>query len=189
MATVPNNKTWSPGNIPTAAEFNTNIRDAINFYKAPPRVLVKNSVVQDLVNATWTALTWNQEDADTDGIHSTSSNTSRLTAVTAGRYFVTISIRWEDHILGYSGVRGVQVRKNSAGAVGSGSCVCIDMRHHQDNLTGSIGAANQSTCGYVYLGVGDYVEAFGYQTDGGNSEVSHTTTSGNRFGAIWVSTL
>ena len=39
-----------------------------------------------ITNATETALTYNSEHFDTDTIHDTGSNTSRLTCKTAGKY-------------------------------------------------------------------------------------------------------
>lgn len=194
MATVPNPKTWSPGNIPTATEMNTDLRDAINFFKAPPRVLVKNNAQVDIPPQAWTLLTWNTEDADTDAMHSTSSNTSRLVAATAGRYEVKLQIRWEDH-LDPEGVRACQIRKNSAGAVGSGNLVTADIRHHQDYLTGDHGASIQHCTGYIYLAASDYVEAFVWHNQNtpivgyDNSLVEHDMGDNIRFGALWVSTL
>ena len=92
MATVPNPITWAPGNIPTASQFNTDVRDAITFFVSPPRVMVKNSATSaSITPLTWTRLDWNQEDSDPDGIHG--ATTQRLIAVTAGRYFVTIHVQ------------------------------------------------------------------------------------------------
>ncbi len=54
-------------------------------------VRVSKSADQSLTNATWTALTWNTETApsfDTNNLHSTVSDTTRLTAVETGLYLL-----------------------------------------------------------------------------------------------------
>lgn len=49
---------------------------------------VSNSGALVIPTATWTELTFDTELWDTDGIHSTVSNTGRLTCVTAGKYLI-----------------------------------------------------------------------------------------------------
>src|SRR5690606_30094922 len=112
MAAVPDPITWSPNTVPTAAQFNTEIRDAVNFLLSPKRALVRRTTTnQDIPPQTWTRLTgWNVEDADTDTIHSSSD--PQLVAKTAGRYLVFLSIRWEWHTF-TGGARGMMICKNS----------------------------------------------------------------------------
>lgn len=45
-----------------------------------------SSVAQTINNITWTTLSWNSEEYDTDNYHSTVSNTNRITIATAGYY-------------------------------------------------------------------------------------------------------
>lgn len=63
----------------------------------PPACRVYNTGTQALNNATTTAITFDSERYDTDSIHSTSSNTSRLTFATAGLYSIggTVSLTGE----------------------------------------------------------------------------------------------
>ena len=67
----------------------------INVHTTVPAVFgdlsarVRNSAAISLTSGTAAALTFNSERFDTDTIHSTSSNTERLTATTAGKYQVT----------------------------------------------------------------------------------------------------
>ncbi len=56
---------------------------------------VHNSGNLTITTATSTVLTLDSERYDTDSIHSTSSNTGRLTAKTAGKYSITGHIRWD----------------------------------------------------------------------------------------------
>lgn len=88
MATVPSPRTWVAGEVMTAANMNTHVRDAINYLLAPPRCEAYQSVSQNCTTGTVTTLTFTSETVDTDGIHSTSVNTSRMTIVTPGRYKV-----------------------------------------------------------------------------------------------------
>ena len=57
---------------------------------------------QSISNSTWTALTWDSEDFDTDGFHSTSSNTDRITIPSgkAGKYLVTGIAGWGSETAG-----------------------------------------------------------------------------------------
>ena len=52
------------------------------------RCQVTNSTVQTLTTGTETVLTFDTEIIDTDTMHSTSSNTGRITVITAGDYFI-----------------------------------------------------------------------------------------------------
>lgn len=189
MATVPNPKTWAPGTVPTASEFNTDIRDVINFLKAPQRVLVSNNADVDLTTQTWHLLTWNSEVTDTEGIHSTASNTSRLTAVTPGWYSAWCAVRWE--VNSSNGSRQIQIREGSAGSESGGTMVALDIRHTQDNVL--VNGSTQHCMGMVQLGVGDYVEAFVWHDYDGslsdNVEIDHISGGGAttvRFGMTWI---
>ena len=53
---------------------------------APPLCIVRSTANQSLANATDTAITFDTEHVDALGMHSTSSNTDRITVVTPGRY-------------------------------------------------------------------------------------------------------
>ena len=55
--------------------------------------VVYNSGNFNVSNGTWTTITWNSELIDTDGFHSTSSNTDRFTIPTgkAGKYCITMN--------------------------------------------------------------------------------------------------
>jgi len=59
------------------------------WFSEPPQCSVYNSSVQSVPNSTVTALLCASESLDNNGMHSTTSNTSRITAVNAGRYTFT----------------------------------------------------------------------------------------------------
>ena len=59
------------------------------WFSEPPQCSVYNSSVQSIPNSTVTAMLCPSESLDNTGMHSTTSNTSRITAVDAGRYTFT----------------------------------------------------------------------------------------------------
>jgi hypothetical protein len=62
MATLPVYRTWTPGEVVTAAYFNTNTRDPGNFWLARPLGILRQATPQSLPNATWTAVIQDTED-------------------------------------------------------------------------------------------------------------------------------
>jgi hypothetical protein len=118
---------------------------------------VYNSVAQTTATVTVTTMTFNSERQDTDNYHSTSSNTSRLTAPSAGFYHITANSQWAANTTGnrYLDVilNGTTViaadRRSNAGYAGEGS-VNVDW----------------------YMNAGDYVEMRAYQESGGNLAVT-----------------
>ena len=61
---------------------------------------VYNNANISIPDSTVTALTFNSERWDTDSIHSTVSNTSRLTAQTASKYDIKGNIKWASNSTG-----------------------------------------------------------------------------------------
>lgn len=117
---------------------------------------------QTVSTATFTAVTFQVEDFDTDAFHSTSTNTSRFTIPTGkgGKYLVSGVLAYSANV---TGQRNTVVYKN-------GSVV-------------NYGTANQAINSTVYgsyvpisfvlnLVAGDYVEIFAFQTSGGNLDVT-----------------
>lgn len=198
MTTVPGTgRTWAPGETPTAAQFNTDIRDAVNFFKAPPRVQVKNSTNLTVGLATWVQVTWDGEDTDTDGFHTTGGSNSRLTVPTGlGGYYYWFITTWWQHHADQTGARGVQVRKNSAGSAASGKRIGGDFRHslHNTQTADLTMRQAQSISGLVQLAATDYLEAFVWADEdqvfpiADGTELRHADPSGaaaSRFGMMW----
>ena len=118
-----------------------------------------NDGQQVISSATVTAVTFNSESWDTDGIHSTSSNTSRFTVPTGldGRW----RFRWHMHVQSSSGTIVGFMRKNggddSTALIGSGAKVT-------GNTLSGITFTGE---GLEDLDAGDYVELFCYFQGGG----------------------
>jgi len=66
---------------------------------------VYNNAAITIGDSSWTALTFNSERFDNDTIHSTVSNTSRLTATTAGVYQITGHLEFEGNDTGRRAAR------------------------------------------------------------------------------------
>jgi hypothetical protein len=91
MATVPTPYDATAGGKASAAAFDAGVKDLFNFLLAPPRCSVWNSTGQLITPAaTPTVVLYDSEVDDTDSMHSTSSNTGRITFNTAGRYELNI---------------------------------------------------------------------------------------------------
>jgi hypothetical protein len=150
-------------------------RDYINFFVAPPLCVVTNSGAQSIVNAgSGSAVTFDTEAVDTDGMHSTGTNTSRLTAVTPGYYVVTGHVVFASNA---TGERQAWLLINGTGSrIGFGTTLAMTGASH-------VTAVIASTT--LFLNVGDYVEMFAYQSSGGalNTDV---TTGSPRLSALWV---
>lgn len=83
-------RTWTPGEYPTAAQFNANIRDNVSFLANPPACRVFHNANQSIAEGlTTTEVLFNSELYDTDTMHSTVSSTGRITLTTAGIYVIT----------------------------------------------------------------------------------------------------
>jgi hypothetical protein len=113
-------------------------------------------------------LTFDSERYDTDTIHSTVSNTSRLTATTAGKYDIKGSI---SYTAAASGVRLARILLNGATVIAN-----------ETRASASAADATAMTVATVYdLAAGDYVELQAYQNSGGSLNALHTANYSPEF--------
>lgn len=118
---------------------------------------------QTIANNTATAITFNQEDYDTDSYHSTSSNTSRLTIPTGlgGAKLIIGYVEWSSNATGY---RALTLFKNGNTTI-------------EQEITPA--ASGVLTCQHVMaeavLQQGDYVELFVQQNSGGNVDIARAS--------------
>jgi hypothetical protein len=121
--------------------------------------LSKTGSDQTISNATSTEITWNNEYFDTDGFHSTSTNTNRITIPTGkgGKYKILATVHYDD--VNTTGLRRVLLWKN-------GSTELITSRRAAQ------GAYNGHYISWIGdLVAGDYVSLETYQTSGGNTSI------------------
>ena len=81
-----------------------------------PKASVTNDSAQSVATGAGTILTFDNEKFDTDAIHDTISNTSRLTCKTAGVYVVSGFGSFTSNSTGY---RHIYIRRNGGGAITS----------------------------------------------------------------------
>ena len=81
---------------------------------------VYNTSAQSITSGTATVVTFDSERYDTDTIHSTSSNTGRLTATTAGKYQIAGHIEWAADAT--VGLRRMEILLNGATVIAAQDC-------------------------------------------------------------------
>ena len=133
---------------------------------------VYNNANLSIANNTVTALTMNSERSDTDGMHSTSVNTSRLTCVTPGTYIITGNAAFASNA---TGIRVLSIRAN-----GTTDLAKVD----SDAVATDVTVLSVSKV--VTLGVGEYVELTVYQNSGGNLNVQANTNYSPEFTAARI---
>ena len=177
MTAVPATRTFVAGEVVLASYFNTNIRDVLNFLVAPPIFELDQATGQTLTTAVAAAVTFTNEVVDNSGMHSTSSNTSRATAVYPGYYqywggtgFAANATNQRLNWFKKNGtdINGTLIEVNTT----TGGAVCC------------IGTRTRTT----FLNVGDYLELFAFQNSGGNlGTIGGTDFSICSFGGRWAS--
>ena len=128
-----------------------------------PSVRAKHSVNQTIPSGTPTILSFDSEDWDSEAIHSTVTNNSRLTCVTAGKYLVTAGVGWQSNSSGY---RRLGVLRNGSVAWAYNHSTPISGASHYQQIRAQLS-----------LSVGDYVTLEAYQTSGS----SLTITGGQQY--------
>ena len=176
MTALPTTHTFSAGEVVTDTTMNNNITAVLNFLMAPPIVQARQTVAQSLPNNTATVLTFDSEDVDSSGMHSTVTNTGRLTAVYPG---------WYAHLPGYSqaanatGQRVMSIQVNGTVVNGSGA--------DQTSAVAAISTRGIGRPMLIFLNVGDFSELSALQNSGGALNTAVTTSEQSTFAAFWVS--
>jgi hypothetical protein len=172
MATAPNPTSALVGQKLTAAFWNTEVATAITFLAQTPICVLRSSTVQNLTTGVFTDLTFDIEEVDTDGGHSTVTNPNRYTAQTAGWYDVRGSVLWGANATGLRLLRFV-VNNTTPYRVA-------------DAPAAASGSASTGGASLIFLNVGDYVTMQGRQ----DSTVTLATQISDqcpRFEIRWVS--
>jgi len=115
---------------------------------------IYNTSTFSIANNTDTTLTFNSEFFDTNGFHSTSTNTDRITIPTgyAGKYLITVINRW---IANATGERNMYIKKNNSTVIEAGSL-----------FGSSANTTMLSRTVIIDLAVGDYLTFTAQQTSG-----------------------
>lgn len=162
------------GIIPSTS-YNGGTYDVLTFLMNPPTCEVIQTVAQSIPHA-GTIVNFDAELIDTDGMHSTVSNTSRITAQTPGRYMLWGGIGWSPN---GTNTRGAWLLINGVAVAGTEILV-------QASTTASSQTTVPLRTKTVYLNAGDYIEVFGYQSSGAPLNTFVTGQSNSHFGARWI---
>lgn len=163
--------TVNPGDAILASSYNTYQKDNVNNLIVPPLcVLTGFNTSQNFTHAAQAAVQFNGADAyDTDAMHDTVTNNTRITINTEGLYACSFYAQ-----INNTGVTqmlvSMAVSGNGFAEMGSGSPI-------------SASAARFSVCGIVYATAGQYIESFVYQ----ESTASATRQlAAARFSVAWL---
>jgi hypothetical protein len=129
-----------------------------------PAARVTHNTTQSIATATSTALNFNTERFDTDTIHDTVTNNTRLTCKTAGTYMIVGQAAFAANA---TGIRQALILLNGATAI------ALDLR-----VNVGAGFPTRITISTIYqLAVNDYVELTLYQDSGGNLNTEQTANA------------
>lgn len=123
-----------------------------------------NNTSQSIANNSNTVLSFNSERFDNDNIHDNSTNNSRLTCKTAGKYLILATVIFDSNATG---------QRRAMITINGGGSIAVDSR---SAISGDYTHCNVSTV--FSLGVNDYVECVVYQNSGG---ALNTSFPGNYF--------
>ena len=105
-------KTWADGDVVTASELNTHVRDNLTELRASQTCRVYRSTAQSISNDTVTLVAMDAETSDAPGWHSTASNTDRVTPTVAGLYLIVAGASFAANDVGS---REVSILRNGTG--------------------------------------------------------------------------
>lgn len=151
----------------------SNAFDGSTSQTAPAQARVYNSANIPTVDNTVKTLTFNSERWDTGNYHSTSSNTDRLTAPTAGLYAIGIDVQWAANV---TGIRLVRIQHSS------GTIIARDIR----GAVAGTGEAEQCFSTTWQMAAGEYVFAEVFQLSGGALNVTALASSSPEFWIVRV---
>lgn len=171
--------TITTGQLVTATLMNNEWAGNIAYLANPPHCALRHSVTQShATSSTWQALVFDTEDEDTAAMHSTVSNTSRITVPVTGLYVVSAEVTFAFNA---NGLRAVGFRANGSGTSGP-------------NKKGRIqtwGVINSDTylsvATTLKLSANDYLEVVAFQNSGAALNLAASTTECYPyFTATWV---
>lgn len=163
--------TWADGSTTVSAARMNNLEQGVTDAHQMPSARVFNSATISVANNTETFLTFNSERWDTDTIHDTSSNTSRLTCKSAGKYFISGNVEWASS----PGIPLIRIKYNGSTIIAA----------HQVAL--STGDYRIQQIQTVWdMAVNDYVELTVIQNSGGALSINSSSKYSPEFMMVRV---
>ncbi len=133
---------------------------------------VYHNAAQSINDATWTALAFNSERFDNDGIHDPATNNSRLTCVTAGVYLIVGMVQFASNNTGF---RGVGIRRGGTQYIAVQTQTATQNNVHQFSISA------------IYdMAATNYVELMVYQNSGGSLNVDTVDAVSAEFGMVRI---
>ena len=132
------------------ASWGDTVRDDLEWLVDRPGCAVYNSATQNVNTSSNTVLTADSELYDLDSMHSTVSNTSRITATTAGKYRIAALVEWDTDATG----------RREAELLVNGSTV------HTLVTATAVSGLTLNGSKILTLAAGDYVEVRVWQNSG-----------------------
>ena len=131
-----------------------------------------NSAAESITNSTVQTLTFDSERYDNGNLHSTVTNTSRLTAAKAGKYFITGHVVWAGNTTGY---RALWIHWNASQDI-CGQCVQFTSADPLDMSVSTV----------FYLAAAQYVELTVEQKSGVALNVVTVAYESPEFAMQWI---
>ncbi|HEX7277776.1 MAG TPA: hypothetical protein VF244_10420 [Acidimicrobiales bacterium] len=169
---LPSFRTWVANTIHTAAELNVDLRDNGKFLLNPPQCRAYHNATQAITTATLTAVALNSERFDRESgaastMHSTVSNTSRVTPLVAGVYDLKGNIQFAAQATA-AGYRAVYLRLN-------GTTYIAGMMVPTTTVFNAVPIPLSVATTYEFNGSTDYGELVVLHTAGVNLNVEAST--------------
>lgn len=172
--TAPVMPSEAPGNFNTGALFNATAKAVGDWQVGVPRFKGFAATNQAIGSSTtYTSLTLDSEYYDSDGGHSTVTNTSRYVNQVAGTYWAQGTCSLPSG----TGNRSLQLTINGGTVPGT---TVIQPAPSGNSWAGA-------TSGSVQLAVGDYLEVQVWQTSGGSVNTNTTSGLNPTLALFWIS--
>ncbi len=160
------------GDLMDAVWYGTHFKANMEYLKNVPCAHVYNSNDISIPNALVTRLSFDAERYDTDNIHSTETNTSRLTIPRDGKYLIVGNVCFAN---GASGARDLKIVLNGTTIIG-----------YLDNYNPTNSYVDVALSTVQALSTNDYVELMVYQTSGAALNVRAITQYSPEFMLHWL---
>ena len=164
--------TYVVGELVTAATLNTDVRDNFTFLHSPPSCRVYNDANIAVPTTAVADLTFNSEYWDNATIHSTVTNTGRLTAPIDGVYLVSLTIHWATG----SNNRYIGINLNAS-----------DLLAIQEQKGLSSASIIMNCSAEVFLEAGQFAGAEVQHTHGSDLNILAVGDYSPAFGMTWIS--
>lgn len=167
MATVPTPFSATSGDKLSAATWNTGVRDVFNWLlNGFPRVHAFDASGNSCAITVGKLIVLDGESYDTDNMHDTVTNPSRVTFTTGGRYDVDVYVNMP--AVGAYSQLDMHVRLNSGGSIAGGAAIRV--QPFSDSIQAMPGCLFRFRRLFT---AGDYIEVFIIQT----SSATRVTTA------------